>query len=91
MQYAIKSIKKATLGVHNYGMLRNELLILSKLDHPNIMKLYAVYEDLVYLHMVTELITGGELIEAIMHRLFIPNENEVAHIMRVLLQAIVHM
>ena len=91
MKYAIKSIKKAVLGVHNYDMLRNELMILSKLDHPNIMKLYAVYEDETYLHMVTELLTGGELIEVVMNRVFLPKETEVAHIMKILLQAIVHM
>ena len=34
-------------------MIKNELDILAKLDHPNILKLYAVYEDPIYLHMVT--------------------------------------
>ena len=38
------------------------------MDHPNIIKLYDVYEDSRNLHLVTELCTGGELFDRIISR-----------------------
>ena len=38
-----------------------ELLILRAVDHPNIIKLNEVYLDHQYLHIVTELMEGGEV------------------------------
>ena len=35
------------------------------MDHPNIIKLIDVYEDERFLHLVTDLCTGGELFERI--------------------------
>ena len=34
---------------------------MGKLDHPNVLSLYSVYEDREYLHLVTELCNGGNL------------------------------
>lgn len=38
--------------------MKNELLILKKLDHPNIVKVVDVYEDDETSYIVTELCTG---------------------------------
>ena len=45
--------------------LRNELDILRKLDHPNVIKLYEVYETPNYIFFIMELIIGGDIISAI--------------------------
>ena len=71
-------------------MIKNELEILVKLDHPNILKMYAVYEDNIYLHMVTELCEGGDLIESIISRGNFP-EQDVAETMSKLISAVNHM
>jgi calcium-dependent protein kinase len=62
--YAVKSISKANIKT-NLDSLRQELAILRTVDHPNIIKLYETYEDSKYLHMVTELCTGGDLFDNI--------------------------
>lgn len=60
---AIKTIPKAK--VSRPETLRREIEILKTVDHPNIIKLYEVYEDSRNLHLVTELCTGGELFDRI--------------------------
>jgi Protein kinase domain len=61
--YAIKSIRKSK--VSKIEVLKREIEILKEVDHPNIIKLKEVYEDERYLHLVTELCTGGELFDRI--------------------------
>lgn len=41
--------------------LQNEIDILTHVDHPNIVKLYEVYEDESSYSLVMELMTGGEV------------------------------
>lgn len=45
-----------------------EIEILRQLDHPNILRLYEVFEDEKRYYLVTELCTGGELFEEISKR-----------------------
>lgn len=42
-------------------LLKRELEILKTLDHPNIIKLYEVYQDMDFFHLVMEYCGGGEL------------------------------
>ena len=41
--------------------LQNEIDILKQVDHPNIVKLFDVYEDEKYFFLVMELMRGGEV------------------------------
>jgi calcium/calmodulin-dependent protein kinase I len=41
--------------------LQNEIDILTHVDHPNIVKLFEVYEDESTYSLVMELMTGGEV------------------------------
>jgi serine/threonine protein kinase len=36
-------------------LMRNEIEILMKVEHPNIIKIHEVYEDAKYIHLVMEL------------------------------------
>lgn len=45
-----------------------EISILKKLDHPNILKLYEVFEDEKKYYLVTELCKGGELFDEIIQK-----------------------
>jgi serine/threonine protein kinase len=42
-------------------LLKQELSILLAVDHPNIVKLNEIYLDHKYIHLVTELLEGGEV------------------------------
>ena len=44
--------------IRNPEVLLNEVNILRKLDHPNIIKLYESFEDKGYLYLVTEYFIG---------------------------------
>jgi len=41
----------------------NEIKVLKKLDHPGVMKFYKVYETMLGIFLVMELLDGGELFE----------------------------
>lgn len=45
----------------NFTLIMNEIKALSELTHPNILRLYEVYFDSKYIHLVTEFCKGREL------------------------------
>ncbi len=71
--YAIKSILKSK--VNRVEILKREIEILAQVDHENIIKLIEVHEDVKYLHLITELCTGGELFD----RIIAKSESEEGH------------
>lgn len=46
--------------------LLNEINLLRLCDHPNIIKLYEIYESTEYIYLVMELLEGGELFDVIL-------------------------
>jgi len=88
--YAIKSIRKK--NVHNVDVLKREITLLEEVDHPNIIKLKEVFEDEKYLHLVTELCTGGELFDRIIAKTQSDeghySEHDAAEIVKAILDAI---
>jgi len=64
--YAIKSIRKSKVG--KVDVLKREVALLKECDHPNIIELVGVHEDKKYLHLITELCTGGELFDRIIEK-----------------------
>ena len=61
---AIKVLNKKKLKDY-LDVIQEEVDILAKLDHPNIVKYYETYVDEKYMYLVMEYIDGGELIEKI--------------------------
>eukprot|EP01068_Selenidium_serpulae_P017663 Selendium_serpulae@DN6395_c1_g1_i3.p1 len=60
---AVKIVNKPK--IENITRLKREIQIMKRLDHPNIIKLFEVYEDTKNLYLVLELCTGGELFDRI--------------------------
>ena len=61
--YACKEIQKKKMS--DLEGFKHEINILIKLDHPNIIKLYEIYETEDYFYLIMELCSGGELFERI--------------------------
>ena len=64
---AIKVVKKPSSrrAVERVQMLKAEVEILRSINHPNIVRLYDIYESPSRLYLVMELLTGGELFDRI--------------------------
>lgn len=48
--------------------MNTEIEILKQMDHPNIIKLYDIFEDEKYVCLVVELMEGGELYDLIQEK-----------------------
>jgi len=60
---AVKIVFKSK--IENIFRLKREILIMKRLDHPNIIRLFEVFEDQKNLYLVLEICTGGELFDRI--------------------------
>lgn len=65
---AVKILNKAQMDEKEKVRLKYEIDILKNLDHPNIVRLFEVFEDKTSIYLVTELCTGGELFDVILDR-----------------------
>ncbi|TNV80972.1 hypothetical protein FGO68_gene3591 [Halteria grandinella] len=84
---AIKRLTKEKMSVSARIRLNYEIDILKNLDHPNILRLYEVFEDKKYIYLVTEFCQGGELFDEIIARGKF-SERDAAHVIKQLLSAI---
>lgn len=62
---AVKQLYKNKIEDQEIIRLMTEINLLKNLDHPNIVKLYEVFEDDDHLYLVFELVEGEELFEYI--------------------------
>ena len=52
---------RGSLGEDDELALQTEVDILSQLDHPNVVKLYEIFDEKDVMYLVLELMTGGEV------------------------------
>ena len=62
----MKTINLMGYNFQQRERLLQEVLILGRLHHPNIVKLYEIYESPTSLYLVMELLSGGELFDRLM-------------------------
>jgi calcium-dependent protein kinase len=84
--FAVKSLEKAPLS-DTCELIRSEIRTLRNLDHPNVVRLYEVYDNAQHIHMVTELCGGGSLQEHL-DKFGRISEQQTRQILRQLLSAI---
>jgi len=63
--YALKVINKTDITAVYEQKLNNEIKILKKIDHPNIVKLYDVIETNESYYLILEYISGGDLYDLV--------------------------
>jgi len=63
---AMKQMEKSKIP--DLNVFKNEINIMSILDHPNIIKLYEVFEDEKYFYLIIEFCEGGELLQRFRER-----------------------
>ena len=90
--YAVKIVMKARMNkdAELVQLMEQELEVLQRTNHPNIVKLIDVYEDEVNFYIVSELMKGGDLYNYMLKvkRL---SERKAASVIKQTLQAINYM
>jgi Protein kinase domain len=85
--FAIKVVTKAKLTPEDSAALQDEIAVLQELQHPNIIRLYDVFDEKLYYYLVTEKMSGGELFDRIVQKSYY-NEKEARDTCLVLFEAL---
>ena len=88
---AIKILEKENISSNEFNMIKNEIDILKICQHPNIVKLYDVFEDIERIHIIMELIEGPDLFCYLEKKDFDINESEANKIINKLSSAIYYL
>lgn len=96
-RFAVKSIRKSDPAVKPGGLAR-EIMLLQEMKHRSIVEIVDVFEDAGYVHIVTDLCSGGELFDKICEKSSNTDngavcfaEEEAARIMHQILTAVSYM
>ena len=65
--FACKELAKSK--INDIEKFRKEINVMSKCDHPNIIKLYEIYEDPRYLELIMEQCLGGSLFDRLLKKM----------------------
>ena len=65
---AVRILDKAKMTKDEEQMYANEYKFMSKMDHPNLLKMFETYEDEKRYYLVSELLSGGELFDFILQK-----------------------
>lgn len=68
MVFAVKIIQKKKLSQEELETVDDEIEIMNKIKHKNIVGLYEFYESSKYIYMVLEFLSGGELFDRIIEK-----------------------
>lgn len=90
-RYAVKSVSKA--HHKQVEMMRNEIELLQKLNHPHVVSMVDVFEDSEDLHLVTEYCKGGEIFDEVERgtKPKVSSEKQTVLIVRQLLEAMAYL
>lgn len=87
----MKTLDKAKLLANPRSLLSatREINILRQINHPNVIKLFEVYENDLYIHLVIEHLKGGALFTHLQNKgLF--SEQDAARAIKYVLEALVY-
>lgn len=82
-KFAIKIVEKNVIK-EDIKLLKREIDIMKKVDHPNILKLFEIFEDEQHVYIVMELINGSELFDRIVDKGYYSEKNTVNIVKQIL-------
>ncbi|XP_051551207.1 calcium/calmodulin-dependent protein kinase IGa [Myxocyprinus asiaticus] len=82
--YALKCVKKKQL---HHSNLENEIKVLRRIKHSNVVGLEDFYETRTHYYLVMELVSGGELFDRILNRGFY-TEKDASFVIKQVLEAV---
>ena len=85
---AVKVMNKNNMDSSDLELVRTEIEILKICQHPYIIKLYDIFENIDYIYIIMEYCPGGDLFSYLQKRNFILGEEKVAIIMYKLCKAV---
>ena len=85
---AVKIMNKNNMDSSDLELVRTEIEILKICQHPYIIKLYEVFENIDYIYIIMEHCAGGDLFSFIQKRNFMLKEEKVVVIMYKLCKAV---
>ena len=88
---AIKIMKKSTMDSSDLELVRTEIEILKICQHPNIIRLYNVFENADYLYIIMEYCYGGDLFSYLENRHFRLTEKRASTIIHQMSTAVYYM
>ena len=88
---AIKIMKKSTMDSSDLELVRTEIEILKICQHPNIIRLYNVFENVEYMYIIMEYCSGGDLFSYLEERNFRVSEKRAATIIHKMATAVYYM
>ena len=87
-EVAIKIMSKKTMEPSDFELAKTEIDILKISQHPNIIKIYDVFETVDYIYIVMEYCSGGDLLSYITKRNYKLSEQHTCEIIHKLCMAI---
>ena len=88
---AIKIMKKSTMDTSDLQLVRTEIEILKICQHPNIIRLYNVFENSEYIYIIMEYCSGGDLFSYLENRNFLLPEKRACTIIHKMATAVYYM
>jgi len=87
--YAIKIITKSEMQDFDKACLKEEIGILSELRHDHIIRLYDVFEEDSYIHLILEKVDGGHLLDRLIAKEEY-TECECRDVLKIVVEAVRH-
>ena len=85
---AIKIMNKSKMDSSDIELMRTEIEILKICQHPNIIRLYDVFENIDYIYIIMEYCPGGDLFSYLENRNFKLSEERAAILMKKMCDAV---
>ena len=85
---AVKVLNKNNMDSSDFELVRTEIEILKICQHPYIIKLYDIFENIDYIYIIMEYCPGGDLFTYLQKRNFLLQEEKVAIIKYKLCKAV---